>query len=257
MIINSYQFAGVTYETESETFFTAAGITDTGQKNAINSLVLDLKSYSLWSKCIAIYPFVGGGATPHAVNLKTPGTYDLTFYGGWTHDSNGVQGNGTTGYADTSINDNTVLSLNDAHLSIYSRTDNDGLRCDIGVNNVDDEINIFAKFSNVFYPRVHNTNSGVANTANSQRLFIANRVSSTEVRAYQDGSLKTITNSSSAKANGTILIAALRRIGVSDIAFYSNRQYAFASIGNGLTDQNMTDLTTAVTTYQTALSRNV
>ncbi len=34
----------------------------------------------------AIYPVCGGSASSHAVNLKTPGTYNLTFGTGWTAD---------------------------------------------------------------------------------------------------------------------------------------------------------------------------
>jgi hypothetical protein len=249
--------SGITYDTDAEAFFTAAGITDVGQKNAVNDLVLSLKADSLWSKMTAIYPFVGGSASTHAVNLKSPGTYDLTFYGGWTHNSNGITGNASTGYADTGINENSVLTLNDTHLSIYSRTNKDALMCDIGLNFADDETNIFSKFGSVFYPRVQNTNSGISNTGTSQRLFITNRVGSTAIRAYQDGTLKTISNSSVAKTNGTIVIGGLRRVQLSDIAFYTDRNYAFASVGSGLSDTNMTDLTDAVNTYQTDLSRNV
>jgi hypothetical protein len=39
--------------------------------------------------------------------------------------------------------------------------------------------------------------------------------------------------------------------------FFDTKELAFASIGDGFTSQNMTDLTTAVNAFQTTLSRNV
>ena len=100
---------GVSYDADAQTFFTAASITDTTQKSAVNQLVLDLKSANIWTKMKAIYPIVGGSASSHAVNLKTPGTYNLTYATGMTHSSTGMTGNGTSGYANTSITPKYVL----------------------------------------------------------------------------------------------------------------------------------------------------
>lgn len=72
---------GISTDPDAVTFFTAAAITDTTQRSAINKLVLDFKSYGVWSKMIGIYLHVGGIQSSAAVNLKTPGTYNLTFYG--------------------------------------------------------------------------------------------------------------------------------------------------------------------------------
>ena len=51
-------------------FITAANITDTTQKSAINTLVTQLKTYGIWSKLKAVYPFIGGTAEQHRWNLK-------------------------------------------------------------------------------------------------------------------------------------------------------------------------------------------
>jgi hypothetical protein len=108
-------------------FITAAAITDTTQKNAINTLVTDLKGYGIWTKMKALYPFVGGTAAQHRFNLKDPravaGAFYLIFNGGWTHSATGVLPNGTTGYADTQLSPRLVLSSSTFnHLSYYSRT---------------------------------------------------------------------------------------------------------------------------------------
>jgi hypothetical protein len=55
-----------TYDPDAYSFITAASITSQMQQSAVNQLVLDLKSYGLWSKMLAIYPAVGGNLIPHS-----------------------------------------------------------------------------------------------------------------------------------------------------------------------------------------------
>ena len=117
---------------DAQAFFTAAGITDTTQKSAVNQLVLDLKSYSIWSKMKALYPFVGGDATKHSYNLINTANFQLTFSGGWTHSSTGALPNGTNAYANTGFNLNSNGSLNNQHISYYSRTNSNGTEVEIG-----------------------------------------------------------------------------------------------------------------------------
>ena len=96
-------------DADAQAFIAAAGITDLTQASAISTLVNDLKTYGLWSKMKAFYPMVGGTSTSHKWNLKDPrdldAAYRLTFFGGLTHDSNGVLGNGTNSYAYTNLRD--------------------------------------------------------------------------------------------------------------------------------------------------------
>ena len=246
---------------DAQKFILAAGITDATQKSAINTLVDDLKTYGIWAKMKAIYPIIGGTATTHKYNLKDPRDLDaafrLSFNGGWTHSSTGALPNGSTGFANTFLNDNTILSLNSAHIATYLRTNIDGLYCDIGATSSDfDDTSLFSKYSNKFYPRIHNTNGGITNTVSSLGFFMSNRVNSTEIRAFQGNTLKLITNSSSNKVNANIYIAAINRPSGS-IGFYSPRETSFASIGDGLTDTEAGNFYNAVQAFQTTLARNV
>jgi len=243
------------YDADAQAFITAASITDLTQQGAINTLVVSLKGYSIWTKFKAIYPIVGGVSSSHAVNLKTPGTYNLSFTNAWTHASTGMTPNGTSAYADTGLNDNTVLSLNSAHISFYSRTNVDGLYCDIGTYDpvTTSGINVFSRFVNAFYGRVHNDGTGVSNS-DSRGLFLANRVGSTQTRNFVNSTLKLQTIASVAKVSYNVIIGARYR-GFYD--FYSPRQCAFASIGDGLTDTDAANFYTAVQAYQTTLSRQV
>lgn len=249
------------YDADAQAFITATGITNLTQKDAINTLVIGLKADGLWTKMKAIYPFVGGTATTHKFNLKDPrdldAAYRLLFVGGWTHSSTGALPNGTNGYANTYLNDTIVTTLNNAHLSIYSRTNSDGLFCDIGVtNSFTIESNIFSKYINVFYPRINDANGGIANSTNSLGMFVSNRVNSTQIRAFQNGVLKLITSTSNGKVNRNFYLSALSSQQL-NASLFSNRQLAFASIGDGLTDTEAANFYTRVQTYQTALSRQL
>lgn len=104
-------------------FVAATGITDTTQKSAVNTLVTSLKGYSIWNKLYVIYPFIGGTASTHKWNLKDPrdlnAAFRLEFFGGWTHNANGITGNGTNTLANTFFNPGDPIISN---LGVYART---------------------------------------------------------------------------------------------------------------------------------------
>jgi hypothetical protein len=266
--VQSYSF-NVNYEADAQAFITAAGITDTTQKNAINTLVVDLKGYSIWSKMKAIYPFVGGTASTHKWNLKDPldtdAAFRLVFAGGVTHSSNGFLPNGTNGVANTHLSP-SLLTNNNTHISVYSRTDSNGIFCDIGVSAPASTyiplIGIYPRDANNFASRMYNYNAGstllTANT-DSRGLFISNRTSSTVLNQWKNGikqGTATYTNTNNVTTiTQNIHLGAMNLNGT--LSQYSNRQQAFASIGDGLTDTEASNLYTLVQNYQTALSRQV
>ena len=108
------------FDVDAQAFITAAAITDSTQQNAINTLVLALKGYSIWTKMKAIYPIVGGTASQHKYNLKDPRDLDvafrLAFATGWTHSVNGIKGNGTTAFADSFFNLSTQTTATKNHV---------------------------------------------------------------------------------------------------------------------------------------------
>ena len=245
------------FDPDAQAFITAAAITDVTQQNAINTLVLALKGYSIWTKFKAIYPIVGGVASSHAVNLKTPGTYNLSFASGWTHSATGMLPNGAT-YADTSFNVNSYRDNN--HISLYIRTNVNESSVDMGVFSTASGgtyFDIESRFSNVAYfgNHVANTYINYANT-NSQGLHINNRTSSILQNVFLNNIKKaTNTNATTSSLNLNMWIGARNTAGLSSL--YSTKQFAFASIGDGLTDTDAANFYTAVQAYQTTLSRQV
>jgi hypothetical protein len=69
----------VDIDPDAQAFLTATGITDPTITSAIDTLVLDLKAASLWTKMKALYPFVGGTSTTHKYNLVDPADTDAAF----------------------------------------------------------------------------------------------------------------------------------------------------------------------------------
>jgi len=246
---------GVSYDADAQAFFTAASITDTTQKSAVNQLVLDLKSYGVWTKCSAIYPIVGGSASSHAVNLKTPGTFNLTFATGMTHSSTGMVSNGTSGYANTSLIPQTFYSTN-MHLSYYSRTSTIQTVQEIGANQSTNYSSLAVARNTIF----GQTTNGLVNylsQSNALGFFVGQKVSNSSRKVYRNGTLNnsTTTTDSNTLPNNNVYICALNVNNTP--ANYSIKQCAFASIGSGLTDTEAANFYTAVQAYQTTLSRQV
>ena len=248
------------FDADALAFFarvTAAGGTlSATEKVATNQLVLDLKANSLWTPMKAIYPMVGASAAACAQNLKSS-SFTGTFTSGWTFASTGVTPNGTSAYMDTGLNDNTSLNLNDVHCSVYLRTNIDGVKVDLGLwNNSLSGINIYPRLSNLQYIRLHENDLNTVPTTDSRGFRLGIRNTSTAKNVFINNTKTAFTQNSISKVIGNIYLGAMNNT-VTGAEFFSNRENAFASIGDGLTDTQASNFYTAVQAFQTTLSRNV
>jgi hypothetical protein len=238
---------------DAQAFFdrvTAAGGTlSATEKTAIDILVKQMKLDGIWTKMKAIYPMVGASAAACAQNLKSS-SFTGIFNGGWTFASTGVTGNGTSAYMDTNFNPNTSSNVNSKHMSYYSR--NNFINCQIG---------IFATiYDQIFYVaggyyNILSTNSFTAiNTATTKGLVIASRTSAVGgcTTYVNNSNLGNDGKTATGNPNGNLWLNARNAF-----AGYSNNECAFASIGDGLTDTQASNLDTAVQAMQVTLSRNV
>jgi len=249
----------------AQEFIDATGITDTVQQNAIISLVSDLKTYGIWNKMVAIYPIIGGTSTTHKFNLKnavdSDSAFRLSYYGGLTHSSNGIVGDGT-GYIDTNLNALTSLINGNVSFSFYSRTNTNAgaYSCEMTLN--------ASSYSSVnwFSFRTNNKTSGNAYFSIGDDN-IAATVSSTTGNGFFIGN-ETANNKRDLIRNGTIIATntttdnnALPNYNVSlfgsSFLNKSTNQCSFASIGVGLTSTEVTNFNNIIQAYQTTLSRNV
>lgn len=251
------------FDSDAQSFMTSASITDSTQQAAVNYLVTDLKSNNLWSKMKAIYPMVGGTASTHKFNLKDPRDLDaafrLVFNGGWTHSSTGALPNGSNAYANTYLSPNSQLSLNNASISYYSRTSGFSTSIMGASNTLNDAILIAPRFAPGVlddYSAINCSTVQKSAAPNTLGLFTISRIASANYKGYQNGTqyFNSIT-SSSALTTQNIYIGARNMSGSADQ--YGNLQCAFATIGDGLSDTEATNLYTIIQNYQTILSRQV
>jgi hypothetical protein len=264
---------GVTTDSDAAAFITAAAITNETQKAAINTLVTDLKGYSIWSKMKALYPFVGSTASQHKFNLKDPRDLDaafrLVFSGGWTHSVNGVLPNGTNAFADTKFNINNFTSASNLSIGSYFRNNTiiDGYDFGQGFGTFSQEgVLLFARGSSsrLYYSAIGNTASTLITNTNSSGFYVITRGNTTEqnlhIRVSQtvnNTQTRTVLNNYASK---NIFLGAINNaplLPASNPAFYSNRQQALTFMADYLTQAEVDNLTTAVQAFQTTLGRQV
>lgn len=234
----------------------SGGTADATTQSAIQTLFTDLKSAGLYSKMFAFYPVVGGVAASHAINAKRNTTYDLTFAGGWTHGTSGMTSNGSTAYANThatpqdlgtngtgydnhhqliTVNDNTIRGYEGAGPGTngYLITRSQGSEY-FSNGSI---IQVGIQYDNVGQQILNRT---AVNSMHGQYQASGGTITKTVVR----------TNTASNITTGDIWIG-----GVSNTSFKTSNRYIFQSIGDGLTDSEVSDLFAAINTFNNSLGR--
>ena len=275
-------FAGPTpppvLDPDAVAFLTAAGITDPTIESAINTLVVDMKTASIWSKMKALYPFVGGTSSTHKWNLKNPldtdAAFRLQFFGGWTHSATGAKPNGTNAFANSYLIPSTSLTTDYVSLHYYSRTPGNellqpnqsntviGVRSDSVTandtvalqikNNPNNQVLFFASITgtttNNFARYIETTGTGLFSGA----------LTASNSKVYKNGVNLTILNISYSRntPNKVMYIGAINGKDLGAIE-YSLRESAFAGIADTLTDTETANLYTAVQAFNTTLGRQV
>lgn len=248
--INSYYNIYPT-DSDANAFVTAAGLTGTTQIQAVNKLVTDLKGYGLWGKMKAIYPFVGGTASSHKFNLKDPrdvdGAFRLVFNGTWTHttggatsgfgsnattyfvpETNAIRGNRSFGVYTRSTNPSALISSpssTNSSVGDFIRPNDPTFRFGQGYNATTITSPITA--AGFYYM------SRVPGGTYKQTIYLNGNLIGTGSADEQTAYLLT---------NSTVIEGSL---------------IAFSYISEGLTDNQMVNLYTAVQTFQTTLGRQV
>lgn len=250
-----------TVDPDAQAFITAAGITNPTQQSAINQLVVNLKGYNIWTKFKAIYPIVGGSSSSHKWNLKDPRDLDaafrLQFTNSWTHSATGMTP--SVALADTFFNSSINGQQNSQHISYYSRTNSNGTEIEIGGVDTSSRYSfIEARTSGISYYAINQTTSFPTHSDSDSRAFyISNRTASNVINGWKNGVKLATGTAASSSTNVAYQLGALNNLVVSSNKFYSTKQCAFASIGDGLTDTEAANFYTAVQAYQTTLGRQV
>lgn len=246
-------------DADAQAFITAAAITDPTQQTAINDLVVGLKTDGLWTKIHAAYPIIGGTSSSHAVNLKTPGTRNLTYTVGWTHSANGMTPSGTA-YADSNFNPLTVgITKTNFGVSAYSRTNIVQSGCLVGIVSGTSYIELRPRLSSTLdFLGCYDDSNAIGNyLTNSLGLFTASRSGTTQ-KFYQGGTEKSQRTGFAATAdiNGNIYIGGRNFVG-NPADTYSTKQTAWVAFHEFFDATQQTNYSNRIQTYQTTLGRQV
>ena len=244
---------------EALKFIDSSGITDQTQKDAICTLVKQLQDSSLWTKMVAVYPFVGGTASTHKWNLKNPinsdAAYRIVFFGGWTHSSNGALPNGINAYADTRIISGVDISASSIHFSKFNRTN------DLTGNKIDGTYDVY---NNTFFQANYSAGNAIVGSLGSimsytptdaRGFFVTSRTSLSSIKTFRNGTQlgSSITTITAIPTSVYVYIGARAEAPVP--AFYNTYECTFASYGTGLTDAEASTLYNIVNAFQTTLGR--
>jgi hypothetical protein len=261
-----------TIDPDAFRFIEVANITDPTQASAIGNLVAGLKANNLWNKMQAIYPFVGGNAYAHKFNLKDPRDLDsafrIQFFGNVTHNTLGVSAS-LAGYGDTrfvptasfvdisssihvavQISSRPVVA-NDPYVAFigdYEASGYGGNSLSIGTDSATTTL------SNVAYG-----NSPVNFTISSLGgLYIATRITSTEIQGYKRSSTQNVNGSTSATFRKTSTNTNTIRLfrGYVTSNYTTGVLYQYASIGTGLTQTDADNLYTLLAAFNNTLGRS-
>jgi len=251
-------------------FIEVAQITDQTQINAVNNLVVGLKTNRLWDKMLAIYPFIGGTAFSHKWNLKTPAdtnnAYRITWVGAVQHDSSGVEflgGIGNTNFAPFTALTNPTQSN---HIAMYNNKGTLGGGRGWGLVNmgnttfVGNGMGITVDYggggTSQFnaYNASAGTTSGGTSPQNRLGLFVATRTDTNQSGYYQRGG-RTFNGSSTSSPSSSPKTATIFLGGENGDWGANNGAMAFASLGTGLTQTDVDNYYAVVQAYQTALGR--
>jgi len=257
------------YDVDAQAFFdrviAAGGTLTTTEKNATNSLVLGLKSNSIWSPMKAIYLMIGGTSNSCAQNL-TSTSYVGTFSSGWSFASTGATPSGTNCFMYTQLNPNSAFSdANSSCFSYYSRTNNtfSGTECgcQTNISSPTDRVALSAYYGGSSYFDQNNFTNGRLSftTSNTAGMFVMSRTSSKIQKGYKNGTQQGSTNTNTQTSplpNANYTVGSLNfNDGVNWNG--TNRECAFAHLSDGLTDTQIANLYTVVQAFQTTLSRQV
>jgi hypothetical protein len=250
--IGASRKSAIVYDSDAQAFFTAAGISSTTEKNAVNASIVSLKSAGLWAtKITHWYPMVGGTAASCSYNAKNPALNQIT-WGGTTagmFTSTGFKPEGAQ-YGDTGIDAVSALT-GDFHAGYYSRTDVDGLIADIGA---DVRFEILTRLGNQAYFDVYNSPTRIT-PANANSLgYYGVSANGATYKGFKNGSLLGSGTVTAYGGGGNIAISNWT---TSTSDRNSTRELALIHFGTNLSDAEWSTINGIVTTFQTSLARNV
>ena len=255
-VLSSGGGGGGSYGALTQQWITATGESDSTILNALNDFETEITAIGL-NKFYYLYPFVGGNSTKHSYNFLDTSAFQLTWYGGITHDANGYTPNGTSGYGDTAFNPfSSGVTKTDFGMTMYSRTSvvTTGNRCHVGVSNGASQ-NLLLELSGSWsVAAFHNSAFSWVDASTRKGMFTIVRNGANNQDFYKNGTYdRSNAGSTTSDINLNTFIGA--RNGNGSASLFSDSNIALQVAHKGLSSSDISALNTANTNFQTALSR--
>ena len=259
-IVSSQQ---VVTTARTKDFLLVTGITDPLISTALSDMEADLLKYNLIDKLTALYPFVGGSEHTHRYNFIDINKYNIAFTSGVTHDLSGITGDGSNGYGDTGYNvETSSTDRNSVHISIYQRNNIAEQKTQIGASNNSGGcgLAIFTRYpNNESYGQTYNPSTlKLSPSSDSRGFFLSTRTTSNSSNFYRIHNDQKFTTSSKSNTSSTVSgNVYILGNGTNKLFNYSSANLSFATIGTGLNEDDVFNLSTIVQNFQTKLERQV
>jgi hypothetical protein len=259
-LIGSTDFSGT--DPDAQSFFdrvtAAGGALSLTERTAVNTLVKQMKADGIWIKMKAVYPMVGASGAACAQNLKSS-SFTGRFFGGVSFTYEGLITNGSNAAMSTDLVPATHLTLYSNHISLYNNLG--GNKSYVFSTYDDTRGGIALTIQGLTNYNGLNCGTSTSSTeSNSLGFYTNSRTANNSTAIYKNA---TLSNSNTATASalqpsGGLVIGATSYNTTNNPSFgYSSLKCSFASIGDGLTNQNAQDLYNSVQAFNTTLSRQV
>jgi hypothetical protein len=243
----------------------ATGTLSLTEKQAINQLVVDMKTAGIWSSMKAVYPMVGASAAACAQNLKSS-SFTGTFTSGWTFASSGVTGNGISAYMNTNfIPSSDYTSGTNFGLFLYTSSTTAGAADrDMGIFTGGDtpSFSLTSKDATSSKTDLFNYAGRISvGGYNVEGFYIGSRTASNSAKLFRNGTSIGTTTAAAGTAPSIFLVLGGANLSssnpITSVGVFSAKTFSFAGTCDGLTDTEASNFYTAVQAFQTTLSRQV
>ena len=203
---------------------------------------------------------MGGVANSHKLNANLNTIYDLTYFGGWTHNTSGQKPNGSNAYADTNYTVPLNPYSNSFGIYVSTSATTGSFEIDMGVQNPSNYYwHLAVYWTATNDSRWYNIDkaNGYTNTTDGGNYHNV-RTAQNAVRIYRNATqvstdLTTAVNNQSSGIY-PMYLGAINLAG--NPGFYSTKNEIFSYIATGMTTSDTITLDAIINTFQTSLGRN-
>lgn len=240
----------------------------------VDYIVSNMKAIGTWDLCNAVYGFVGGTAASHKWNWKdlrdVDAAFRLTYTGGVTHNSNGIQFDGSTGYAQSYFNPSINLSNTSTHLYAYIKASSNSTATTgpyiMGISDATPNFfGLLDRAQGSFLKGYQSSNAGsvdaIYNTALGSTVLLkslSGTLNASVMSAWSNGvklSLDLSPSAGSTLPNANLPIGCQYNSNTLSYIFHDNKLLSCVTVGSGLTDTQVIQRDQIINNAQLILNR--